>query len=300
MSASLPRRILRGFAGLLGLGALLAAAAPLDAQRIPFEKRFFNEQVLRDHAQPVVPIFEGWYANEDGTRDLCFGYFNLNLEEALDIPLGEANFIQPSRYDGRQPTHFTPVPGMTPASPFTSRFRRVWCAFTVTVPADFGADDQVWWTLQRPGESPVRTPGNLNVAYVLDEPRSDGRGEVAPVLRFAEGGAAFQGRRGADGTARTVRVGQPLDLTVHAEHEFEERLWVGWLKHGGPGGVTFTPAEQRVELEDGRAVVTTRATFDAPGEYRLLVQSINATSAFEFHCCWTNGYVPVTVTGGER
>ncbi|HUF74834.1 MAG TPA: hypothetical protein VMM35_01085 [Longimicrobiales bacterium] len=300
MSVSLPRRILPAGAGLLGLGVVLAAATPLDAQRIPFEKRVFNEQVLRDHSQPVVPIFEGWYENGDGTRDICFGYFNLNLEESLDIPLGEANFIEPSGYDGRQPTHFTPVPGMTPASPFTSRFRRVWCAFTLTVPADFGADDQIWWTLQRPGESPVRTPGNVNVAYVLDEPRSDGRGEVAPVLRFAEGGATFQGRRGMTGPARTVGVGQPLELTIHTEHPFEERLWVGWLKYSGPGGVRFTPTEQRVELEDGRAAATTRATFDAPGEYRLLVQSINGTPAFEFHCCWTNGYVPVTVTGGGR
>jgi hypothetical protein len=37
-------------------------------------------------------------------------------------------------------------------------------------------------------------------------------------------------------------------------------------------------------------------TFGAPGDYRLLVQSINSTTAFEFHCCWTNGYVNVTVT----
>ena len=300
MSSRLPRRVRPDLAGFLGLAAVLGASAPLDAQRIPFEKRFFNEQVLRDHAQPVVPLFEGWYPNADGTRDLCFGYFNLNLEEALDIPLGESNVIEPSRYDGRQPTHFTPVPGMTAASPFTSRFRRVWCAFTITVPADFGADEQIWWTLQRPGESPVRSPGNINVAYVLDEPRSDGRGEVAPVLRFAEGDATFQGRRGMTGPARTARVGVPLELTVHAEHEFEERLWVGWLKYSGPGGVTFAPTEQRVALEGGRAIVTTRATVDAPGEYRRLVQSINGTDAFEFHCCWTNGYVPVTVTGAGR
>jgi hypothetical protein len=42
-------------------------------------------------------------------------------------------------------------------------------------------------------------------------------------------------------------------------------------------------------------VATTRASFSEPGEYELLVQSINGTDAFEYHCCWTNGYVPVTV-----
>jgi hypothetical protein len=293
MSSSPLRGILSGGVGLLGL---LVAATSLGAQRIPFEKRFFNEQVLRPHSQPVVPIYEGWYENPDGTRDICFGYFNLNLDEPLDIPLGEGNVIEPSRFDGRQPTHFTPVPGMTPASPFTSRFRRVWCAFTVTVPADFGEDDQVWWTLQREGESPVRAPGTVNVAYVLDEPRSDGRGELAPVLRFSEGGAPAQGRRGATAPARRVRVGQPLELHVQVEHPFEEQLWVGWVKYKGPGAVTLAPAEQRVTLEDGHAAATARATFSEPGEYELLVQSINSTAAFEFHCCWTNGYVPVTVT----
>ncbi|SVB49005.1 uncharacterized protein METZ01_LOCUS201859, partial [marine metagenome] len=126
--------------GLKRLGALVLAlactASMLQAQRIPFEKRVFNEQVLRPSEQPVVPIYEGYFENDDGTYDICFGYFNLNLDESVNVPLGENNFIEPAQYDGRQPTHFTPVPGMTPVSPFTSRFRRIWCAFTVTVPAD--------------------------------------------------------------------------------------------------------------------------------------------------------------------
>ena len=113
--------------------ALGCAASVLQAQRIPFEKRVFSEQVLRSSEQPVVPIYEGYYENDDGTYDICFGYFNLNLDESVNVPLGENNFIEPTQYDGVQPTHFTPVPGMTPVSPFTSRFRRVWCAFTVTV-----------------------------------------------------------------------------------------------------------------------------------------------------------------------
>ena len=46
---------------------------------------------------------------------------------------------------------------------------------------------------------------------------------------------------------------------------------------------------------------TTTASFAAPGEYVLRVQAINdpgpsnPTRGFEFHCCWTNGYVTVTV-----
>jgi hypothetical protein len=271
-------------------------AAEAGAQRIPLGSRVFNEEVLRPRGQPVIPIYEGWYRNADGTHDLCFGYFNLNTEEAVDIPLGERNFLEPREFDGRQPTHFAPVPGMTPASPVTSRFRRYWCAFTVTVPADFGREQRVWWTLQRASGEVIRTPGSLIADYVLDEPASDGRGELAPILRFSESAQPMQGKKGGESPARTARVGVPLELPVWVEHPFEERAWVGWVLYRGPAPVAFAPAEQQVPLTDRRGTAATTVRFSEPGEYRLLVQSINSTTAFEFHCCWTNGYVSVTVT----
>jgi hypothetical protein len=282
--------------GSLVLALLGSLAADADAQRIPVASRVFNEEVLRPRGQPVIPIFEGWYRNADGTHDLCFGYFNLNTEEAVDIPLGERNFLEPPQFDGRQPTHFAPVPGMTPASHVTSRFRRYWCALTVTVPADFGRDGQVWWNLQREGGEVIRTPGTLIPDYILDEPASDGRGELAPILRFSERGASFQGKRGGASPPLRARVGEPLELPVWIEHPFEERVWMGWVLYRGPAQVTFAPAEQQVRLTDQRGSAATTVRFTAPGEYQLLVQSINNTAAFEFHCCWTNGYVSVTVT----
>lgn len=281
--------------GALCLVFFAGVPSPLQAQRIPFAKRFFTEQVLRPADQPVVPIYEGWFENDDGTYDICFGYFNLNLEESVDIPLGGQNFIEPSRYDGRQPTHFAPVPGMTPVSQFTSRFRRFWCAFTVTVPGSFGPDDRVTWTLEREDGEVVSTPGSLNAAYILDEPGSGGRGEVAPTLRLSEDGVTFQGRRGAAAPPQTVRVGQPLDLSIWIEHPFEEMIWVGGVHYKGPGTVSLSPTEQRVPLEGGQGVATTSAVFDEPGDYEVLVQAINRTSAFEFHCCWTNAYFRVSV-----
>lgn len=280
----------------LGMTLALGFASPVLAQRIPFEKRFFNEQVLRPRSQPVVPIYEGYFQNPDGSYDICFGYFNLNIDEAVDIPLGERNYIEPRQYDGRQPSHFTPVPGMSEASPFDSRIRRVWCAFTVTVPSSFTEEDQVWWTLHREGEDgPVRTPGTINVAYVLDEPVSDAMEVMAPTLRFSEGGPAFQGRRGMTGQGVSARVGEPLEVSLWIEQSVAEEMWVGWMAYKSPGGVTFAPAEQRVSMEEGRAVARTTVTFSEPGEYELLVQSIDRTANFEFHCCWTNGYLPVTV-----
>jgi hypothetical protein len=38
----------------------------------------------------VVPVYEGWYANSDGSFDLVFGYFNRNWDQELDIPAGPA------------------------------------------------------------------------------------------------------------------------------------------------------------------------------------------------------------------
>ena len=287
----------RGLAcAVVALGSLAGALTPLEGQRLSLEARVFNEQVLRPAQQPVIPLYEGWYRNADGTFDICFGYHNLNTEEPVDIPLGERNFLAPAEHDGLQPTHFAPVPGMTPTSQFTSRFRRFYCAFSVTVPSDFGTQREIRWTLQREGGEAVSVPGSLNPAYRLDEPASDGRGELAPILRIAEGGASTQGRGGMTGPERTVRVGEALELDIHVEHPFEERVWVGWVQYKGPGTATFGPAELRVPLEGGRGTGTTTVRFDEPGLYELLVQSINTTAAFEFHCCWTNAYVPVTVT----
>jgi hypothetical protein len=60
--------------------------------------------------------------------------------------------------------------------------------------------------------------------------------------------------------------------------------------------VTFSPAEQRLSLTDHKGVATTTVTFSEPGEYQLLMQAIDGTENFEFHCCWTNAYIPINVT----
>src|SRR5436309_15752565 len=38
--------------------------------------------------QDIVPYFEGWIRNADGTFDMVFGYFNRNWQEELTIPAG--------------------------------------------------------------------------------------------------------------------------------------------------------------------------------------------------------------------
>jgi hypothetical protein len=241
----------------------------------------------------VIPVYDGWFENPEGSYTFCFGYFNLNTEQALDVPLGPGNRVEPARYDGGQPTHFDPVPDPE----LTSKYRHHWCVFTVEVPRDFGTGDVVW-TLATQGDT-LSVPASLIPAYILDEPESPGRYAVAPLVKLEVDAEWSQGRRGVRSGPRRVRVGEPLDLEVWVEHD-DPGTWLGWTKHQGPGAVAFTEDEARLASAAGMSVTT--VTFDRPGRYVLRLQAINDTEipsnptyGFEFHCCWTNGYVEVNV-----
>ena len=76
--------------------------------------------------QTVTPAFEGWYRNQDGTYSLSFGYFNRNLEEALEIPIGPDNYMEPGPANQGQPSHFQPrrctsSEHVGPLEPFSKR-----------------------------------------------------------------------------------------------------------------------------------------------------------------------------------
>ncbi len=154
------------------------------------------------------------------------------------------------------------------------------------------------WTLNSQGDELV-VPGWIMPEYVLDERYAPGREAVAPYLRLDEDGEEVQGRRGLWVGPLGARVGEPLDVTAWVDHP-EPGTWLGWTKHQGPGDVAFSSEEMRLDSATGSA--TTRATFSEPGSYVLRVQAINdlesrrnPTYGFEFHCCWTNGYVRVQV-----
>ena len=254
----------------------------------------FELQLLRPSGGPVVPIFEGWYRNPDGTFELSFGYFNVNTEETLEIPLGADNFIEPAEFDGGQPTVFEPVPDSD---------RRHWGAFTVTVPADFGARDVVW-TLHVRGQT-LSVPGRLtSPAYELAGWEFPGRSSVSPLLRWTLEGPAGRGPRGISAAGRQAQVGVPLELGAWVARDpvsldDERPINIKWFKHQGPGDVAFAERTTVVEpdawAQEGGAQVATTVTFSAPGDYLLRVLAFNVIREFEFQCCWTNGFVPVTV-----
>jgi hypothetical protein len=100
---------------LLAGWAFVWATLPLNGQsgQLPMEP-------LHESGQNVTAAYEGWFKNPDGSFSMLFGYFNRNVKQELDIPIGDNNRIEPGPPDQGQPTHFLP--------------RRQWGIFTVTVP----------------------------------------------------------------------------------------------------------------------------------------------------------------------
>jgi len=282
-------------AATIALGTAGLAAQRSSERRVanPGETQF-EVQLLRPSGGPVVPIFEGWYRNPDGTFELSFGYFSVNTEETLDVPLGPDNVIAPAEFDGGQPTRFEPVP---------DRDRRHWGAFTVTVPADFG-DRDVVWTLRTRGQT-LSVPGRLtSPAYELAGWEFPGRSSMSPLLRWRPEGPVGRGPGGITGEARQAKAGTPSELSAWVARDAaaagdERPINVKWFKHQGPGDVVFAERTASVEpgawAREGGAEVITAATFTEPGEYLLRVLAFNVVREFEFQCCWTNGFVPVTV-----
>lgn len=243
----------------------------------------------------VTPAFEGWYKNPDGTFSISFGYYNRNAEEALEIPIGPDNFITPGDRNQGQPTHFEP--------------KRHWGVFAVKVPADFGDKNKVVWTLSIRGQT-WAIPGSLHPNWQIDALEGEaGSGNTPPVLKFDANGPEGSGPGGVTAGPLSTSVGKPLTLNVWAKDDGKAvgnitrdgrpgaNVTLTWFKHQGPGSVTFSPQSPRVDAAGGLA--TTAATFSAPGEYIVRVRANDASglaAAGHAQCCWSNGFVKVTVT----
>ncbi len=280
----------------LALIAAITSSAPVGAQqvqRLPLAPR-------PPTGEPVAPFFEGWYGNADGTYTFSFGYFNLNMEEILEIPIGPDNFVEPAAFNGGQPTHF-------PVDP-----RRDRGVFTVTVPASYGhGQGRVVWTIRANGVT-YSVPARAGIEALQLDYGPRGMGSVPPLLRLEPNGMEGQHPTGVRlSQPRVATVGNPLALTVWAsevserfDHDLANRDGVAvkltWFKHQGPpGAVVFEDRE--IVLEEGMGEATTTATFSEAGDYVLRVRVDNwdaNDSSSGDQCCWTNGYVPVSVSGG--
>src|SRR5579864_2864603 len=215
--------------------------------------------------QNVVPVFEGWERNPDGSFDMVLGYYNRNVEEELDIPIGPNNNIEPGGPDQGQPTFFEP-----------NRHKYV---FRVKVPSDGGATKRLVWTLTSHGKTETAN------AFLLPEWESNNQ----VMAQNSDGGGAGGSSGYTNPPTITMNPAQVVELPGSAtltasvtgsapprpssERQRAARpgaqrgpqLRVDWLEYRGPAGgrITFTPRTSPVI--DGKALTT--ASFSAPGQY---------------------------------
>jgi len=232
----------------------------------------YISQTKFNAGQDVVPVYEGWLRNADGTFTFVFGYFNRNWKEQLVIPAGPDNKLEPGPADRGQPTCFLP--------------RRQSWIFRVQVPADWGNKELVW-TLTAHGRSEkayatltpeeeiseriIMSGGNLNpgeddpnkppaIAIASIPPVTVGRPVSLTALVTDDGlpkpRRAPEANRGTIPTAQsnTVMGVRPRGLTVT------------WFEYRGPAQVIFDPVGP-TSATNGQA--STTALFANPRTYIL-------------------------------
>ena len=251
------------------IGFVLAVAALAQAPQLPTELA----QVRFNSGQDVVPYFEGWLRNPDGTFDLVFGYFNRNWKEELVIPAGPDNSVEPVGPDAGQPTYFLP--------------RRQRWVYRLRVPADFG-NKEVTWTLTAHGRA-EKAYGNLLAAEEITERVVSGNGnfdpgegdpneppsiKIAPIPNATVSAPiALSASVSDDGLPkpRTPRTPRASSSSFGAQVNSSDTrrsqgLTVRWLQYGGPAKVSFD-AGGLTAVVNGQAI--TKAHFTEPGTYRL-------------------------------
>jgi hypothetical protein len=247
---------------------------------------------IRERGQGVYPVYEGWYKNADGSFTFLLGYFNRNTQEAIDVPVGPNNRVEPGGPDQGQPTHFEP--------------RRGWGVFTVRVPRDFG-DKKLTWTLNANGLN-ASVPMHLDPNWFIEPFEDAASKNRPPALRFEPAGRPFSGPPTGLAAELTANVNEALPLVLYATDVkptanlssrgrmgARERLDVTWTMFRGPGRVVFSSVKPPVEKEGRKA--TTTAAFDKPGEYILRAEANDETGegGGGFQCCWTSVHVKVSV-----
>jgi hypothetical protein len=297
----------RAGTALVIAACVLSGAGP-SAQQLPIEP-------VKESGSNIYPAFEGWYQNADGTYNLLIGYYNRNSKEALDVPIGPNNKIEPGGPDQGQPTHFLP--------------RRGWGVISIKVPKDFG-DKKLVWTLTANGRT-VSIPFGIVKGYQVEPYKDAAMGNTPPKIRLAENAPELTGPPAPLSTYPTLTgtVGEAIPLTLWIADDGNDeppatgaapappapaapaaagraarpRLNVVMSKYRGPvGDIKFGDNTPTIE-KDGKA--TTTATFPAAGEWVIRIEGNDSSGVGGggFQCCWTTAYVKVNVkaaaTGGQ-
>lgn len=221
--------------------------------------------------QDVVPVFEGWLHNTDGSFTFVFGYFNRNFQEEPMLAPGGDNKLEPGPADQGQPTFFLP--------------RRQSFVYRVTVPKDWGSKELVW-SLTVHGrtekafasllpeeeitERMIMTRGGLFPGD--DDPNKPPEIKLAPVATASVGQhVALTAMVTDDGlpkprAPRAAKAGAAPAQSNGAGARPRGGLTVTWMEYRGPAKVTFEPAGL-IAVTKGQAV--TNVKFTEPGTYVL-------------------------------
>jgi hypothetical protein len=275
---------------MLGVGAAMingraqGPGASYTPQGLPTE----ITQVRFNAGQAVVPYFEGWVKNPDGTFDMVFGYFNRNYQQELAIPVGPDNRVEPLTADAGQPTYFLP--------------RRQRWAYRVKVPANFGKQSLVWT---------ITANGRTEKAYAELIPAQEINERVVMTNGNFDPGGNDPNQPPTLSVASTLaaKVGAPVTLTITASDDGLPKprpaaapkaadpkvagtpfavaqvnssapprprgLRVSWMQYRGPAKVSFEPAAA-IPLPGGKGEATTIARFTQAGTYTLVASATDS------------------------
>jgi hypothetical protein len=279
----------------LSLALTLTMGVWASAQQLPSEP-------VRQFGQSITGAYEGWFTNPDGSHNFLVGYLNRNSNQAVDVPIGPNNRIEPGGPDHGQPTHF--LPG------------RQTGVFIITVPKEFTPQQRLTWTIVANGQ-PMSIPLRLNELYEVRPFADIAVGNAPPVLRFEPNGPAMQGPIGivAKAIPRSATLAAGLSLPIWATDDAKYSsgsnapqrnppppVILHWSKYRGPGDVTFDKRPPPFEKLPGEAAFSGKATvtakFSQPGEYLLHVtaEDYSGDGGGGEVCCWTTAIVKVTVT----
>ena len=160
-------------------------------------------QSVRNTGSSVTPAFEGWYYDKDGSQRFLVGYFNRNMKQEFDIPVGPNNHIDPGGPDLGQPTHF--------------QSGRQWGVLSIKVPKDLG-DKKLTWTIVSNGFTNSITL-HTHADYVVEPFEDAANKNTPPKIKFAPDGPIFTGPPTTPAESLSVAAGAPLTLTTWVTDE---------------------------------------------------------------------------------
>ncbi len=270
----------------VGVFALVAGKAEVASAQIQYAR-----------GQNVVPMYEGWIKNADGTIDMIFGYLNRNWEENIYIPVGPDNNITPDGPDRGQPTIFFHRKEANPPGA-----RRESFVFKVRLPKDWGPKQELVWTLTAHGKTD-KIVATLNPVEEID----------FTVIAENRGGGIIAGNKPPTVTLKAstqkVAVGQPVTLTATYADDGLPKIaapvraadgsapparrrgpQVKWQYFRGPAvdAVSFKADATPIPAAEGTA--STDVTFKQPGTYVLRAWAEDGP-------LYTTAEVTITVTG---